>query len=480
MSFSLRSFTALLVVYVCFVSSCEKESTKAKEDDTDIDACAYEEQFSTIQALIDAASAGDTILIDPGTYEGSINFQGKDVVVGSLFLTTGDSSYISQTILDAKQSGSVVRFENNESSGAVLSGLTLTGGHAVEGGGIFISGASPTLSHLLITGNKAYSCEVGDYFKAASGGGIYMEGGNPALSKVMVSQNSSEAEGGGIYMNSADPSMDLVKVRSNTASTFGGGIYFGNSGPTLSRVVVEYNEAKDGGGLYLSAFASPNLVNTVVGNNIASNEGGGIYLNNAQTDLVNVTVADDSAFTYGGSMFMKGGTVKTRNSIITGGGSDAIWFSKSGVSSSMIVHYSSVQGGLEGIENNSNGTVDWGEGNLSGGGGVNADETSEILGGGNYCHNCPRWFLVFEPDAFSFGAGGNDKGDPSSQYNDEENLWCHYVWATEAVSIWNNGNPGYQMIAVPDTLTERNDMGAFGGPNGSWGIIHATPGSDWE
>ena len=196
MSFSLRSFTALLVLYVCFVSSCEKESTKAKEDDTDIDACAYEEQFSTIQALIDAASAGDTILIDPGTYEGSINFQGKDIVVGSLFLTTGDSSYISQTILDAKQSGSVVRFENNESSGAVLSGLTLTGGHAVEGGGIFISGASPTLSHLLITGNKAYSCEAGDYFKGAAGGGIFINGSSPVLERITVRENSSEADGG--------------------------------------------------------------------------------------------------------------------------------------------------------------------------------------------------------------------------------------------------------------------------------------------
>jgi len=461
MSFSFRSFTALLVVYVCFVSSCEKESTKAKEDDTDIDACAYEEQFSTIQALIDAASAGDTILIDPGTYEGSINFQGKDIVVGSLFLTTGDSSYISQTILDAKQSGSVVRFENNESSGAVLSGLTLTGGHAVEGGGIFISGASPTLSHLLITGNKAYSCEVGDYFKAASGGGIYMEGGNPALSKVMVSQNSSEAEGGGIYMSSADPSMDLVTVRNNTATDLGGGIYFGNSGPTLSRVVVEYNEAVDGGGLYLSAFSSPSLVNTVVGNNTASNDGGGIYLNNAQTDLVNVTVAADSAGTNGGSMFMKGGTVKTRNSILWSKGPQEVWFSTGGASSMITIYYTDVAGGLEGIETNSNGTVDWREGNINEGPHV----------GGNYCLESPQWAV----GTWYWGSPAIDKGDPSSQYNDEENLWCLHVWAYISSQNWPEGH----VVMVPDTTTARNDMGAFGGPNGSWGIKHATPGSEW-
>jgi predicted outer membrane repeat protein len=461
MSFSLRSSIALLVVYVCFVSSCEKESTKAKEDDTDIDACAYEEQFSTIQALIDAASAGDTILIDPGTYEGSINFQGKDIVVGSLFLTTGDSSYISQTILDAKQSGSVVRFENNESSGAVLSGLTLTGGHAVEGGGIFISGASPTLSHLLITGNKAYSCEVGDYFKAASGGGIYMEGGNPSISKVRISENSSEAEGGGIYMSSSDPSMDLVTVQNNTATDLGGGIYFGNSGPTLSRVVVEYNEAKDGGGLYLAALSSPDLVNTVVGNNTASNEGGGIYLNNAQTDLVNVTVAEDSAGTNGGSMFMKGGTVKTRNSILWSKGPQEVWFSSGGASSMITIYYTDVAGGLEGIETNSNGTVDWGEGNINEGPHV----------GGNYCLESPQWAV----GTWYWGSPAIDKGDPSSQYNDEENLWCLHVWAYISSQNWPEGH----VVMVPDTTTARNDMGAFGGPNGSWGIIYATPGSEW-
>jgi predicted outer membrane repeat protein len=474
MSFSLRSFTALLVLYVCFVSSCEKESTKAKEDDTDIDACAYEEQFSTIQALIDAASAGDTILIDPGTYEGSINFQGKDIVVGSLFLTTGDSSYISQTILDAKQSGSVVRFENNESSGAVLSGLTLTGGHAVEGGGIFISGASPTLSHLLITGNKAYSCEVGDYFKAASGGGIYMEGGNPALSKVMVSQNSSEGEGGGIYMSSADPSMDLVTVRNNTATDLGGGIYFSNSGPMLSRVVVEDNEAKDGGGLYLAALSSPDLVNTVVGNNTASNEGGGLYLNNAQTGFENVTVWADSAGTNGGTLFLKGGTVKTRNSILgTGrGGPSRIWYSTSGASSSMTIRYTGVNGGLEGIETNDNGNVDWGEGNV--------DDQTDFEGVdcwcimGNYCGEPPQYTAA---GTWFWGSVLFDKGDQGSQYDDEENRWCLWVYSYIYASGWAGAS---EVVAYPDTTTARNDLGAFGGPNGDWGIIHAKHGSDWE
>ena len=64
----------------------------------------------TIQAGIDRAVAGDTVLIKPDTYLENINFNGKNVVVGSLFLTTGDTSYISQTVIDGNN-GTVVTFE---------------------------------------------------------------------------------------------------------------------------------------------------------------------------------------------------------------------------------------------------------------------------------------------------------------------------------------------------------------------------------
>ena len=70
------------------------------------------QDLTTIQTAIDNSNNGDTVLVSPGTYFENINFNGKNIVLGSSFLTTGDTSYISQTIIDGSQQGCVVVFES--------------------------------------------------------------------------------------------------------------------------------------------------------------------------------------------------------------------------------------------------------------------------------------------------------------------------------------------------------------------------------
>src|SRR5437870_11939876 len=75
----------------------------------------------TIQAAINAAANGDTVLVAPGTYYENINFMGKAITVTS-------SGGPSVTTIDGGAAGSVVAFTSNEGTNSVLSGFTITNG----------------------------------------------------------------------------------------------------------------------------------------------------------------------------------------------------------------------------------------------------------------------------------------------------------------------------------------------------------------
>ena len=169
----------------------------------------------TIQAGINVAVDGDTVLVQPGTYFENINYNGKNITVASLFLTTQDTSYISQTIIDGNQDGIVVTFVNEELATAVLTGFTITNGNASSGGGIHCFASSPSLRNLIITGNSA-----------SSGGGLsFWKGSVPILWNVTIMNNSADNSGGGIYcICQSNPSLENVTITNNSAVSKGGGI----------------------------------------------------------------------------------------------------------------------------------------------------------------------------------------------------------------------------------------------------------------
>ena len=64
--------------------------------------------YDTIQHAIDASSDGDTVLVQPGTYYENIDFDGHNTHLASLFLTTGDTSYMVKLM---KMANSSVKFK---------------------------------------------------------------------------------------------------------------------------------------------------------------------------------------------------------------------------------------------------------------------------------------------------------------------------------------------------------------------------------
>jgi len=61
---------------------------------------AVPRDYVTIQAAINAAVNGDTVLVSPGTYFENINFRGKNIVVASDYILTSDPSSIKNTIIN--------------------------------------------------------------------------------------------------------------------------------------------------------------------------------------------------------------------------------------------------------------------------------------------------------------------------------------------------------------------------------------------
>ncbi|MEA3475601.1 MAG: T9SS type A sorting domain-containing protein, partial [Candidatus Cloacimonadota bacterium] len=163
----------------------------------------------------------------PGTYYENVNFNGKNITLTSLFLTTQDYSYIDSTIINGNQDGSVIRFSLGEDTTAILCGFTITNGYAERGGGLYCSSSNPSLNNLIIIGNTA-----------SSGAGIYCSGSSPSLNNVTISNNIANDSGGGINICESSPNLVNCILWNNTPQE----IYL----DTYSSVTVTYSDIQVG------------------------------------------------------------------------------------------------------------------------------------------------------------------------------------------------------------------------------------------
>ncbi|MFM7135104.1 MAG: hypothetical protein ACKO0W_12400, partial [Planctomycetota bacterium] len=137
----------------------------------------------TIQAAINAAVNGDTVIVSSGTYAEQIRFNGKAIELRS-------ESGAANTIIDAAQLGTAVKFVNAETAASVLDGFTIRNGRAAVGGGLYLNSASPTIRNCAVTGNTALD----------RGGGAAIVNGRPSFTNCTFSTNTATERGGGVYL----------------------------------------------------------------------------------------------------------------------------------------------------------------------------------------------------------------------------------------------------------------------------------------
>ena len=133
--------------------------------------------FATVQPAIDAASSGDDVYVGMGTFVGDVAM--KDGV--SL-----DGTGAGDTTLQGTGAGSVVT-ASGIGDGEAISGFTITGGNANDGGAIYCNSSSPSITNNTITGNSA-----------SSSGAIYCNSSSPSITNNTITGNSATFGGGGI------------------------------------------------------------------------------------------------------------------------------------------------------------------------------------------------------------------------------------------------------------------------------------------
>ena len=224
----------------------------------------------TIQAGIGAAASGDTVLVAPDTYNETIDFVGKPIVVGSLYLTTGDPAYTAITILDGGgTSGPLASFTSGEDSLSVLVGFTLRRGVAFRGAGILCEFSSPRITGCFIRSNEALNDGGGIYARECgpivencrvegntavnhSGGGFGVRLGSPRITGCAFIRNLAHDEGGAIFCEDASPVITDNVIDDNASTvTYAGGIMSRNCTMVVARNVISNNETNGlGGGMF--------------------------------------------------------------------------------------------------------------------------------------------------------------------------------------------------------------------------------------
>jgi len=298
---------------------------------------------STIQAGIDGASDGDTVLVAPGTYFENINFSGKSILVASNFILDSDENTIISTIIDGSQPpnpkyGSVVTFSSAEDSLSVLIGFTLQNGtstHTEEftfGGGIYCT-SSPTISNNKILMNNAHFgggiCARGENSSpeivnniviqnnGVVGAGIFCEFSKPKIVTNLIRDNQASYRGGGIFAKFTHSIIEGNQVLENKSAVRGGGIHVIYSSAKIVDNYVAFNQTGErGGGIYVGGDSAL----LIQGNLLLQNEaekGGGIFVTNCSSQIVNNTLDNNTADQAGGIFYQGADYSEIINNIIT-------------------------------------------------------------------------------------------------------------------------------------------------------------------
>jgi len=354
----------IILVFICLLFAVPSQAATITVDD---DGPA---DYDNIRAAINAATAGDTVLVAPGTYTGpgnrGLNFYGKAITVRST--EPNDPAVVAETVIDCQEATGGLGFTNNEQSNSVLAGLTIINVRFHEciwpffpQGVISCVGSSPTIRNCIIK-----YCSADLHSCSPRGAITCRDGSAPTITHCIIYQNASD----GVYCENSSPTIKSCIISENAET----GIYCSESSSTISNCIISENpggiycrggsshdisdciiKGSSNHGVYVECYGESSQLTisncTISGNSCGTWVGGGICCDGvASTTITNCLISNNSAegeYAYGGGIFYFGGgnhtisnCVISGNKATWGGGIDC------GYSSSPIITNCTITGNI--------------------------------------------------------------------------------------------------------------------------------------
>ncbi len=281
----------------------------------------------TIQDAADVSSAGDVILVAPGTYaEGGAVLSGQQV--------TSRVALIHAVLVRSMEGPSATRIVGKGPAGdSAVRGVFMTAGAELYGFTV-VSGATrvgesfwtPDCSGggIYMDGNATVTGCVVAFNSASFGAGIFCASGRVVNSSILTNTAVlSPASGGGVYCVAGRVSD--CDIRGNTA-TYGGGVFCDEFGEVKNCTIWKNRSMENAGGVFITSNGT--VRNCQISGNTASKLGGGFLCWKAGT-LRNLLILTNTASQGGGVYLDRGGVLQSctvaRNAAIEAGGGLYAW-----------------------------------------------------------------------------------------------------------------------------------------------------------
>jgi parallel beta-helix repeat protein len=245
-------------------------------------------QHRRLQAAIDAAAAGDTIWVGPGTYFGPFTIKKRLVLFGD----EGPD----KTVLDGRDTVRVVHVEGV--TGAAIVGFTIQNGKAPGGSGIYcLRDTFFTIANCTVRSNweagvalwKCGATQFGDCeINGNHGGGLTASESVVSLLKTNFRDNHNST-GGGVSLVGTELRIarDCLFESNRADGGTGGGIFAESSPIRLLNCAFRGNSAASGGGAVAVMDSSDLRIRATMFSQNRSNSGGAVLTDQSYLDVQN-------------------------------------------------------------------------------------------------------------------------------------------------------------------------------------------------